>query len=210
MAPQWFKQPIFKIFSFFDLCEDALISAISGTAPPACPRPRAAPAPLRDRMSRLPPLSRLAERSHGVRGAELSPSPVAEERGRDRRAAPPAEGWGVGGRGKEGRGLPGAERAAVERGQEPPPLLLRPPGECESPDSPVGSGEAGAGAPRSAGGRAGGGGSAASAPHPGSPAGGGGRAGAAPAPCAATPARAGLCLRLPPRSPCPPPCPRGG
>lgn len=93
-------------------------------------------------MSRLPPLSRLAASSAGVRGAELSPSPVAEERGRDRPAAPPAEGWGVGGRGKEGRGLPGAERAAVEREQEP--SLPRLPGECESPGSPAGLGGSGA------------------------------------------------------------------
>lgn len=46
----------------------------------------------------------------------------------------------MGGRGKEGRGLPGAERAAVEREQEPPPSLPRLPGECESPDSPAGLG----------------------------------------------------------------------
>lgn len=89
-------------------------------------------------MSRLPPLSRLAGSSAGVRGAELSPSPVAAERGRDRPAAPPAEGWGVGGRGKEGGGLPGAERAAVQREQEPPPPSLpRLLGECGSPGSPA-------------------------------------------------------------------------
>lgn len=39
----------------------------------------------------------------------------------------------MGGRGKEGRGLPGAERAAVERELEPPPSVPRLPGECESP-----------------------------------------------------------------------------
>lgn len=49
----------------------------------------------------------------------------------------------MGGRGKEGRGLPGAERAAVEREQEPPLPL----GECERPGGPagLGAGEAGAG-----------------------------------------------------------------
>lgn len=86
----------------------------------------------------------------------------------------------MGGRGKEGRGLPAAERAAVERELELPPSLPRLPGECENPAGLGGAGSWG-GIAVSGGGRGQRGLRSASR----EPRGRGGSAAAAPAPCAA-------------------------